>query len=124
MNELVPLVGVLEPIRNSLILIGLVLRTFSLTEADCVPQVAVAVSSPLRAAGPEVTFSVRVTLAPGATGSAIVTGASVVHPAGAVMPSFTPETAAPVVFVNVTFVSWLEPGENVCRPGGPSIDAV
>src|SRR3954447_20124855 len=108
--------------RNSLILIGLVLRTFSLTEADCVPQVAVAVRSPLNGAGPEVTLRVRVTLAPGATASAIVTGASAVHPAGTVMPSFTPETAAPVVLVKVTFVSCVVPGENVCRPGGPSID--
>src|SRR3954451_7445533 len=121
MNELLPLP--VEPIRNSLILTGLVLRTFSAIETDSAPQLAVATMSPLNAAGPEVTFKVRVTLAPGATGSAIVTGASAVHPPGTVRPSLTPVTAAPVVFVKVTLVSWLEPSENVCRPGGPSMVA-
>src|SRR3954454_17485676 len=121
MNEFEPLP--VEPIRNSLILIGLVLRTFSLTEADPPVHVAVAVRSPLNEAGPEVTFSVRVTVAPGATGSAIVTGASAVPPLGTVRPSLTPPTGAPVVFVKVTFVSWDDPDENVCRPGGPSMVA-
>src|SRR3954462_7175134 len=124
MNELVPFAGVLEPMRNSLILIGLVLRTFSAIDAAWpAPHVAVPIRSPLKGAGPEVTLSVRLTLAPGATASATVTGASVVHPAGAVMPSLTPETAAPVVFVKVTIVFWVEPGENVCRPGGPGAAA-
>ena len=39
------------------------------------------------------------------------------------MLSVTPVTGAPVVFVNVTTVSWVEPGANVCRPGGPGAAA-
>src|ERR1044071_5916938 len=120
MNELVPLAGLLEPMRNSLILTGLVLRTRSAIDADCPsPHVAVPIRSPLNGAGPEVTLIVRLTLAPGAMASATVTGPLVVHPAGVVTPSVTPGTGAPVVFVNVTTVSWVEPGVNVCRPGGP-----
>src|SRR5262249_21238503 len=118
MNEFEPLP--VEPIRYSLILTGLVLRTRSLTDALCAPQVAVAVMSPLNDVMPEVTLSVRLTVAPGATGSAIVTGASALQPLGTVMPSLTPDTAAPVVFLKVTIVSWLEPGENVCSPDGPA----
>src|SRR4051812_34463902 len=121
MNELEPLP--VEPIRNSLILTGLVLRTFSLTEADPPVHVAVAVRSPLNEAGPGVTFSVRGTLAPGATGSAIVTGASAVHPLGAGGPRLAPLTGAPDVLGEVSFGSWDDPGENVCRPGGPSMVA-
>ena len=81
MNELVALVGELLPMRNSLILIGLVLRTFSAIDADCPsPHVALPIRSPLNGAGPEVTLNVALTLAPGATGSASVFGASVVQP--------------------------------------------
>src|SRR3954452_4202416 len=98
MNELLPLP--VEPMRNSLILIGLVLRTFSTIDADCAsPHVAVPMMSPLKAAAPEVTLNVLLTLAPGATVSVIVAGASDVHPAGSVRPSLTPDTGAPVVFV-------------------------
>src|SRR3954469_13871057 len=117
MNELLPLP--VEPMRYSLILIGLVLRTCSLTAADPPVQAAVAVMSPLNEAGPEVTFNVRLTVAPGATGSATVTGVSTDQPDGTVMPSLRPETVAPVVLVNLTIVSWLVPGANVCRPDGP-----
>src|SRR5262245_22542382 len=98
MNELVPLAGLLEPMRNSLILTGLVLRTGSAIEADWSPQVAVPTRSPLNGAGPEVTLIVRLTAAPGATGSLTVTGPVVVQPAGVVTPSVTPVTGAPVVF--------------------------
>src|SRR5690349_8776616 len=120
MNEFVPFAGLLEPMRNSLILIGLVLRTRSAIAADCPsPHVAVPIRSPLNAASPEVTLIVRLTLAPGATGSETVTGPFVVQPAGVVTPSVTPDTGAPVVFVKVTIVSWVVPGANVCRPGGP-----
>src|SRR3954453_2729537 len=118
MNEFVPLPA--EPMRNSLILTGLVLRTRSAIDADWpLPQAAVPIRSPLNGAWPDVTLIVLLMLAPGATVSVTVTGPSVVHPAGALMPSLTPETGAPVVFVNVTIVSCVEPGENVCRPGGP-----
>src|SRR3954453_793320 len=112
MNELVPLAGLLEPMRNSLIFIWLGLSTRSAIDADWSPHVAVPIRSPLKGAGPEVTLSVRLTLAPGATASATVTGASVVQPAGTLMPSLTPETGAPVVLVNVTIVFWLVPGAN------------
>ncbi len=70
--------------RNSLILIGLTLRTFSAVVSDCVPPVvrfvheALPTRSPLKAAGPEVTLKVALTLAPGATGPANVTDVSVV----------------------------------------------
>ena len=80
--------------------------------------------SPLKAAGPEVTLKVALTLAPGATGSANVFAVSVVpettavHPAGTAMLNLTSVTGAPVVFVNVTVVSCDEPGENVWSPGG------
>src|SRR5258708_31852833 len=76
MNESV---GWVEPevMRNSLILIGLTFRTFSAVVSDCVLPLGfvhetLPTRSPLKAAGPEVTLKVALTLAPGATGSAIV----------------------------------------------------
>ena len=79
--------------------------------------------SPLKAAGPEVTLNFALTLAPGATGSAmpVEPDARTVHPLGAEMLSFTPVAGAPVVFVNVTVVSCEDPGENVCSPGGVAV---
>src|SRR2546423_1060411 len=82
MNELVE--SVLVPMRNSLILIGLRLRTFSVVVSDCLGPCpgfvhdAVPTRSPLNGAGPAVTRKVALTLAPGATGSANVTEVSVV----------------------------------------------
>src|ERR1700754_3317398 len=103
MNELVPLLGELEPMRNSLILTGLVLRTFSAIDADCPsPQVAFPTRSPLKLTGPEVTLNVALTLSPGAIGPAIVFGASALQPAGTETLRLTPVTGAPVVLVNVT----------------------
>src|SRR3954469_1667035 len=62
-----------EPIRNSLILIGLVLRTRSAIEYDWpAPHVAVPTRSPLKLAGPAVTVNVALALSPGAIGPAIV----------------------------------------------------
>ena len=63
--------------RNSLILTGLTFRTFSAVVSDCVlpsrfVHEALPTRSPLKAAGPEVTLKVALTLAPGATGSANV----------------------------------------------------
>src|ERR1035441_10194245 len=76
MNEFVELAGEPELTANSLILIGLTFRTFSAIFSDCVlPFVvheALPTRSPLKAAGPEVTLKVAFTLAPGATGAAIV----------------------------------------------------
>src|ERR1039458_7095800 len=102
MNEFVELAGVLVLIRNSLILIGLTLRTFSaVVVANCFPllvgfvHTALPTRSPLKAAGPEVTLKVALTLAPGATGSGIVTdvlvvfGTTEVHCLGTEMLSFT-----------------------------------
>src|SRR5262245_41240090 len=73
MNELVGLS--LVPVRNSLILIGLTLRTFSVVVSHGLAPVvgsvheAVPTRSPLKAAGPEVTVKVALTVAPGATES-------------------------------------------------------
>src|ERR1035441_7991186 len=113
--------------RNSLILIGLTLRTFSAVVAsNCLPPLvhaALATRSPLKAAGPEVTLKVALTLAPGATGSANVVGpeAAAAHPFGAEMLNLTPAAGAPVVFVNVTVLFCEDPGENVCSPGGLAV---
>src|ERR1019366_4427128 len=115
--------------RNSLILTGPTLRTFSAVASDCfLPlagfvQEALPMRSPLKAAGPEVTLKVAVALAPGAIGSANVVGpeAAAAHPFGAEMLNLTPAAGAPVVFVNVTVVSCEEPGENVWSPGGVAV---
>src|SRR5437588_2205774 len=109
------LVGlVLVPTRNSLILIGLTLRTFSAVVADCRPPCpgfvheAMPIRSPLKGTGPEVTLKVALTLAPGATESNVfevwvVPGMTEVHClSGGEMLSLTPAAADPVVFVNVT----------------------
>ena len=79
--------------------------------------------SPLKLAGPEVTLNVALTLSPGATGPGIVSEpppwTAALQPAGSGEASLTFVAGAPDVFVKVTMVSWLEPGANVCRPGGP-----
>src|SRR5580700_7976350 len=83
MNEFVGLAGEPALMRNSLILIGLTFRTFSAVVSECFPPVvwfvhlALPARSPLKAAGPEVTLKVALTLAPGATGSANVFDVSV-----------------------------------------------
>src|ERR1022692_5286159 len=119
--------------RNSLILIGLTFRTFSAVVSECSPPPvgfvhwALPTRSPLKAAGPEVTLKVALTLAPGATGPAIVTdvlvapGTKEVHCLGTEMLNWTPTAGAPVVFLKVTVVSCEDPGENVWSPGGVSI---
>src|SRR5919198_5268432 len=124
MNALVGLP--VTPVRNSLILIGLTFRTFSVVvSARLAPFIgfvheALPIRSPLNVAAPEVTLKVALTVAPGATGSANVTDVSVVPGTkevhcllGTVMLNFTPAAGAPVVLVNFTVVSWLEPGVNV-----------
>src|SRR5580700_8753182 len=77
MNESVGLVGEPALMRNSLILTGLTFRTFSAVVSECFPLAglvhwALATRSPLKAAAPEVTLNVALTLAPGATASANV----------------------------------------------------
>ena len=123
MNESVAFEGEPPLMRNSLILIGLTFRTFSAVVSDCVLPFAVhealPTRSPLKAAGPEVTLKVALTLAPGATGPAMVADvlvepvATEVHPLGTLMLNLTAVAGAPVVFVNVTVVSCEDPGENV-----------
>src|ERR1700687_5755090 len=120
MKESVELVG-LEAIRNSLILMGLTFRTFSAVVSDCVLPVvlfvheALPIRSPLKAAGPEVTLKVALTLAPGATGPVNVFDVwlepttKAVHCLGAEMLNWTPVAGAPVVFVNVTVASCEDP---------------
>jgi hypothetical protein len=72
-------------------------------------------------------LKVALTLAPGATGAAIVAevvGASVtteVHCLGTERLNWTPTAVSPVVFVNVRVVSREEPGENVWSPGGVAV---
>src|SRR5215510_7584927 len=123
MNALVELA--LVPVRNSLILMGLTLRTFSTVVSDLRPPLvgfvhaALPTRSPLKAAGPEVTRKVALTLAPGATESnvtdvSVVPGTNEVHwLSGREMLSFTPTARDPVVFVNVTVESCEDPGANV-----------
>src|SRR5579864_7560660 len=116
MKEFVALVAEPSLIRNSLIFTGLTLRTFSAVVSLCTlpPEVhrALPTRSPLNAAGPEVTLKVALTLAPGATGPAIVSDVRVVPETtevhcrlGRVRLNLTPVAAAPVVLVNVTVVS-------------------
>ena len=117
--------------RNSLILTGLTFRTFSAVVSDCVlpPTVHVALPamSPLKAAVPEVTLKVALTLAPGATGSANVADVlpvpctREVHCLGTEMLNLRPATGAPVVLVNVTVVSCEDTGVNVWSPGGVAV---
>src|SRR5580658_6177702 len=136
MNESVELVEEPELMRNSLILIGLTLRTFSTVVSDCLLPVAglvhqaLPIRSPLKACGPEVTLKVALTLAPGATGSANVFDVSLLPASkevhcllGIEMLNFTPTAGASVTFVNVTVVSCEDPGENVCSPGGVAVAA-
>jgi hypothetical protein len=69
-------------------------------------------------------LKVALTLAPGATGPAMVSDVLVepwtkdVHCLGTEMLNVTPVAGAPVVFVNVSVVSCEVPGENVWSPGG------
>src|SRR3954467_10852623 len=112
MNASVELV--LVPVRSSLILIGLTFRTFSVVVArrrapfDGFVHEALPIRSPLKAARPEVTLKVALTLAPGATESnvcdvSVVPGTTEVHcRVGTEMLSFTPAAGKPVVLVNVT----------------------
>ena len=84
LDERVGRVGGRAGMRNSLILTGLTFRTFSAVVSDCFwpvdwfVQEALPIRSPLKAAGPEVTLKVALTLAPGATGSANVFDVSAV----------------------------------------------
>src|SRR5215472_11781440 len=125
MNALVGLVPV--PTWNSLILIGLTLRTVSAAVVNCLPpsvclppcpgfvHAALPTRSPLKGTGPEVTLKVALTLATGATEPNVcdvwpVPGMTEVHPLGTEMLSFTPIAVDPVVFVNVTVLSCEDRG--------------
>src|SRR6185312_4508883 len=117
-------------VLNSLIFTGRTLRTFSAAISDRAPPAliheALATRSPFKAAVPEVTLNVALTLAPGATGPAIVAPpaeAVAVQPFGGVRFSLTPVAGASPLLVNVTVVSCDEPGENVCNPGAFATEA-
>src|SRR5689334_14776161 len=112
--------------RNSLILTGLTFRTFSTAVSNWfapvleLVQEALPRRSPLKAAKPEVTLKIALTVAPGATGSANFFDVSVVPEtkevhclSGTAMLSVTPAAGAPVMLVNVAVMSFEEPGENV-----------
>src|SRR5215813_507244 len=128
MNALVGLA--LVPVRNSLILIGLAFRTFSVVISLCLTPFAgfvheaLPIRSPLNAAGPEVTLKVALTLVPGATESnvcdvSVVPRTKELHCLlGTEMLSFTPAARDPVVFVNATVEFCEDPGANVWNPGG------
>src|SRR5581483_3497289 len=132
-NELVELVGEPSLTRNSLILIGLTFRTFSTAVSVCLAPLvwfahwALATRSPLKAAEPEVTLKVALTLAPGATGSANVADVLVApettdaHCLGTEMLNWRLTAGTPVVLVKATVVSLESPGENVCSPGGAAV---
>src|ERR1039457_1705781 len=118
MNESVELAAAPELMRNSLILTGLTLRTFSAMVSDCslpaasLTQTAFPTRSPLKAAGPDVTLNVALTLAPGATGLANVFEVSVLPATtathclfGKLRLSLTRTAGLSVVFVNVNVVS-------------------
>src|SRR5579863_5835848 len=126
MNESVPLIA------NSLILTGLTLRTFSAAFSDNVPlpssvHVALATRSPLKAADPDVTLKVTLTVLPGATTSLnelvvpLLPEITDVQPFGTEMLNLTPVACASEVFLNVTVVSCEEPGEKIWIPGGVSV---
>src|SRR5665213_1594627 len=120
-----------ELTANSLILTGLMFRAFSMAVSDWLApaavQEALATRSPLKAADPDVTLKVALTVAPDATGSAKVFDVSVppettaVQPAGTEMLNLTPVAGDAETFLNVTVASCEEPGENVWRPGGVSM---
>src|SRR5262249_16632706 len=84
MNESVELPGEPSLMRNSLILIGLTFRTFSEVDSACFAPLVwfvhrtLATRSPFKTAGPELTFKVALTVAPGATGSENVAAVFVV----------------------------------------------
>src|SRR5579863_8282443 len=130
MNESVALLGGPELMRNSLILTGLALRTFSAIDSVCLVPLAWSIHeawptrSPFRSADPDVTLNVALTLAPGATGPAKVFEvsepftAAADHCSGTARLSLMSTAGAPVVFLNVTTVSCEEAGVNVCSPGG------
>jgi hypothetical protein len=100
-------------------LIGLTFRTFWAAVSDRVTpfavQEALAIRSPLKAPGPEVTVKVALALAPGATGPATVADvlAAAVHCLGKAMLNLTSVTGVPEAFLKVTVASCEEFGENV-----------
>src|ERR1041385_3257300 len=131
MNALVGLS--LVPVRNSLILIGLTLRTFSVVVSDCLAPVVRFVHettprrSPLKAPGPEVTVKTALTVSPGATRPNfidfwVVPGTNEVqNRAGTAMLNSTSDATDPVALVNVTVASCEAPGVNVWSPGGVAV---
>ena len=82
--------------------------------------------NPALVAAGDVTSKRLATLAPGATGASIVTGArlppeaTAVHPAGRERLTLTPTADAPVVFVNVTVTSCVVDGVNVVTRDSPT----
>ena len=125
MNESVELPE--EPLltRNSLILTGLTLRTFSAVDSDCFllfdefVHEALPTKSPLKGFDPEVTVKVALALAPGSIRLANVFEFSLeskttdFHPSGTEMLNLTSFAGAPEVFVNVTVVFCGDISENV-----------
>src|SRR6185369_3796356 len=112
-----------SPIRNSLMRIGLALRTFSTAVSDRVRPLArheaLPVRSPLKAALAGVTLKATLTLAPGATEAKLVApDAAARQDAGSARLSRTPLAAVRSTLVKLTMTSWLAPGAKVCTPVG------
>src|SRR6185312_5450162 len=133
MKESVELREAPELMRNSLILIGLTLRTFSAVVSLCFSPLAfvhraLPTKSPLKGDRPDFTLNVALTLAPGATGSENVFDVPLppatceVQPLpGREMLSVTFAAGAPVVFVKLNAVSCEDPGVKVWSPGGVAV---
>src|SRR5690348_14454588 len=123
----------LELKRNSFILTGLTLRTFSAVASDWRLPVfefaheTLPTRSPLKAEGPEVTLKVALTVEPAATGSAnffeisVVPETKEVHCFGTEMLNVTPVAGSPLMFVKVAEISCDDPGANVCSLGGLAV---
>src|SRR5262245_55070605 len=126
MNALVGLA--LVPVRNSLILIGLAFRTFSVVISLCLTPFAgfvheaLPIRSPSNAAGPEVTLKVALTLAPGATESnvcdvSVVARTKELHCLlGTEMLSFTPLVHERLRIPCWTFTPSVSEGNRVRLP--------
>src|SRR5690606_911293 len=93
----------------------------------CAIHEAWPVRSPLYISDAEVTSKVALTRSPGAIVFVKViedsseSVSTVFQPFGAMMLRLRLLTGAPVVFVNETVVFRVDPGANVCSPGGVSI---
>ena len=112
MNESV---GFAPAVRNSLILTGEVLRTFSTDFSVFLPHFAMAARSPLNSFSPEVTSKVTITVWPGATGYSTFFASSAFQPEGTLRLRVRSLISLPVVLTNFTATFCVSPGKKVWR---------